>query len=157
MSAEGAEDDPVGAVGWLDDHRVGEGDVVLGIAASGTTPVVLGGLAHARAAGAKTALLSCGAADAAAADRLLHLATGAEAVSGSTRMKAGTATKLTLNLLTTAAGAAGRTASCGGGEGWSRRGSVAGAAGAQVKLARRSTPPAWSEAAEPAWRRRGGG
>ncbi len=101
-SAEGAEDDPAGAVAWLDGHRVGAGDVVLGIAASGTTPVVLGGLAHARAAGAKTALLSCGVADAAAADRLLHLATGAEAVSGSTRMKAGTATKLTLNLLTTA-------------------------------------------------------
>lgn len=102
-SAEGAEDDPAGAHAWLTEHRIGRGDVVVGIAASGTTPVVLGGLAWARDAGASTALLCCAnPPEGHAAGRVLRLATGAEAISGSTRMKAGTATKLTLNLLSTA-------------------------------------------------------
>ena len=105
-SVEGAEDDPAGAAAWLDGLGVGAGDVVLGIAASGHTPVVRGGLAHAAAAGAATALLACVPEEALepaeGVDLLVCLDTGGEAVRGSTRMKAGTATKLALNLLSTA-------------------------------------------------------
>ncbi|BAM04499.1 anhydro-N-acetylmuramic acid kinase [Phycisphaera mikurensis] len=105
-SAEGAEDDPAGADAWLDEHAAGAGDVVLGIAASGTTPLVWGALDHARAAGATTALLACVPPNRLPPrprpEHLLLADTGAEAVGGSTRMKAGTATKLLLNLLSTA-------------------------------------------------------
>ncbi|MCH2162321.1 MAG: N-acetylmuramic acid 6-phosphate etherase [Phycisphaerales bacterium] len=101
-SSEGAEDDPAGAHERLDGLGVGDGDVVLGIAAGGTTPWVLGGLAHAHDRGAGTALLSCAPRTVPhGCDRLLVLDTGHEPLTGSTRMVAGTATKIALNILTT--------------------------------------------------------
>lgn len=81
-------------------------DVVVGISASSVTPFVLGALSAARAVGATTVLLTCAApsvALAAVADYLLALGTGPEVLTGSTRLKAGSATKAVLNALTTAA------------------------------------------------------
>ena len=78
-------------------------DTLVGIAASGRTPYVLGAIEHARQMGALTIGLSCvpGSALARAADIAITPATGAEVLTGSTRMKAGTATKLVLNMLST--------------------------------------------------------
>jgi N-acetylmuramic acid 6-phosphate etherase len=105
-SVEGAEDDVNAGIGEMDSRKVGPHDVVLGIAASGTTPFVRGALGRAQALGARTVFLSC-----AEPPRLLRdtcdvcitVITGPEVVTGSTRMKAGTATKLVLNTLTTGA------------------------------------------------------
>jgi len=104
-SIEGAEDDANAAAEALAalDPPAGEADVVVGITASGTTPYVLGGLAAARTRGAITGLIHCNPGAAAAADHLVALATGPEVLPGSTRLKAGTATKLVLNTLTTGA------------------------------------------------------
>jgi N-acetylmuramic acid 6-phosphate etherase len=104
-AAEGAEDQPEAgelAVAW---RGVREGDVVCGIAASGRTPFVLGTLRRARTLGAKTILLTCNPARkrTEAWDVEIDLATGPELVTGSTRLKAGTATKATLNILSTCA------------------------------------------------------
>ncbi|GLW70980.1 N-acetylmuramic acid 6-phosphate etherase [Kitasatospora phosalacinea] len=100
-AAEDAEDsvpDPA------DPDRPVAGDLAIGVTASGRTPYVLGALAAARAAGATTALLSGDPAAPAAAHADLHvlLATGPEVITGSTRMKAGTAQKLALNAFSTA-------------------------------------------------------
>jgi N-acetylmuramic acid 6-phosphate etherase len=78
-------------------------DVLVGIAASGRTPYVLGAIAHARSLGALTIGLSCvpNSALAHAADIAITPATGPEVLTGSTRLKAGTATKLVLNMLST--------------------------------------------------------
>lgn len=101
-SSEAREDDPEGATEELATLHVGAGDVVLGIAAGGTTPWVLGGLAAAKSRGAVTALLSCAPrALPDGVDQLIVLDTGAEVLTGSTRLKAGTATKVALNALTT--------------------------------------------------------
>lgn len=105
-SQEGAEDQIESAVKDLDGAGVRKGDFVVGIAASGTTPYVRRALEHARTRGASTALVACSpppkeAAD--AADILIVPVTGPEPVTGSTRMKAGTATKLVLNRITTGA------------------------------------------------------
>lgn len=101
-SSEGAEDDPAGAHPDLERLGVGEGDVVIGIAAGGTTPWVLGGIEMAAARGARTALLSCARRDTPpGCDHLIVLETGPEALTGSTRLAAGTATKIALNTLTT--------------------------------------------------------
>ncbi len=105
-SQEGAEDRVEDAVRDLDAAGVRAGDFVVGIAASGTTPYVGRALEHARAVGARTALVACSpppAAMAAAADVVILPITGPEAVTGSTRLKAGTATKLVLNAITTGA------------------------------------------------------
>ena len=104
-SVEEAEDDPEGAVPELEARRLGSRDVVAGIAASGVTPWVLGALRHARSRGCTTLLVSCspGAAEAVEADVRIVPEVGPEVVAGSTRLKAGTATKLVLNTLTTAA------------------------------------------------------
>lgn len=103
-AAEGAEDSPeAGAIAMV-NRGVGSRDVVCGIAASGRTPFVLGALAQARAAGARTVLLTCNPARKRAAgpwDVEIDLPTGAEIVTGSTRLKAGTATKVALNIITT--------------------------------------------------------
>jgi len=99
-SSEGREDEPDGAVAELERLGTGQGDVVVGIAAGGTTPYVLGGLAHARASGAVTALICCVRVQA-EVDHIIELPVGPEVVTGSTRMKAGTATKMVLNMLTT--------------------------------------------------------
>jgi N-acetylmuramic acid 6-phosphate etherase len=105
-SQEGAEDRVESAVEDLAAHGVRQGDFVVGIAASGTTPYVRRALAHARSIGAATALVACSppprdALD--SADIVILPITGPEVVTGSTRMKAGTATKLVLNTITTGA------------------------------------------------------
>jgi len=104
-SVEGAEDDTRGARRAVAERDVGAGDVVVGIAAGGTTPFVHAALAEARARGAATVFLACVPFDQApdAADLSIRLDTGPEVLTGSTRLKAGTATKLVLNTLTTLA------------------------------------------------------
>jgi N-acetylmuramic acid 6-phosphate etherase len=105
-SQEGAEDKIEGAVQDLSERGVRGGDVVIGIAASGTTPYVRRALARARSVGARTGLVACSPPPAetlAVVDFLIQPVTGPEVVTGSTRMKAGTATKLVLNAITTGA------------------------------------------------------
>jgi N-acetylmuramic acid 6-phosphate etherase len=105
-SQEGAEDDVAAAVRDLDAHGVSARDVVLGIAASGTTPYVRAALGRARRLEAKTILLTCSEppADLAAqCDVAIWVQAGPEVLTGSTRLKAGTATKLVLNTVTTGA------------------------------------------------------
>ena len=105
-SIEGAEDDPAAAIQVLDARQVGPRDTVVGIAASGTTPFVRAALLHARELGARTVFLTCSEPPAVmreGADVTIAVLTGPEVVTGSTRMKAGTATKLVLNTLTTGA------------------------------------------------------
>ncbi len=105
-SQERAEDRVEDAVRDLDAAGVREGDFVIGIAASGTTPYVRRALEHARSVGASTAFVACSpppASDAPVADIVILPITGPEAVTGSTRLKAGTATKLVLNMITTGA------------------------------------------------------
>lgn len=104
-AVEGAEDDP--ALGEADLKRINfsASDLLVGIAASGRTPYVLGALAYAKSIGATTVAISCNA-DApvlAAADVAICAEVGPEIVTGSTRMKAGTAQKMLLNMLSTAA------------------------------------------------------
>ena len=102
-SQEGAEDDAKqGAREILKAAR--SGDFVIGLTASGRTPYVMSALATAKEIGAQTALVSCNpGADTTHAAIHICLETGAEALSGSTRMKAGTATKMALNAITTGA------------------------------------------------------
>ncbi len=105
-SMEGAEDDPAAGAAAIDARAVHSGDVVLGIAASGTTPFVHGALQRAAARGARTVFFSCAEPPAtmvALCDGVIHVDVGPELVTGSTRLKAGTATKLVLNMLTTGA------------------------------------------------------
>lgn len=105
-SQEGAEDTIENAVSDLDARGLRAGDFVIGIAASGTTPYVRRALEHARSKGARTALVACSPPPAetlAVVDILIQPITGPEVVTGSTRMKAGTATKLVLNTITTGA------------------------------------------------------
>jgi len=105
-SQEGAEDRLEGAIEDLTAHGVRSGDFVVGIAASGTTPYVRRALTYARSIGAATALVACSPPPQDAldvADILILALTGPEVVTGSTRMKAGTATKLVLNTITTGA------------------------------------------------------
>lgn len=105
-SQENAEDRPDGAEADLKAVGVRAGDFVLGIAASGTTPYVWAALAYARRMGARTGILACSppaperVAD---VDVAILPITGPEVVTGSTRLKAGTATKLVLNTITTGA------------------------------------------------------
>ncbi|HEX6057847.1 MAG TPA: N-acetylmuramic acid 6-phosphate etherase [Gemmatimonadaceae bacterium] len=103
---EGAEDSPEGGARDVDAHGIGTVDFVVGIAASGTTPYVRGALVRARERGARTAIVACSPPPAetlAAAQIAIVPVTGPEPVTGSTRMKAGTATKLVLNMITTGA------------------------------------------------------
>lgn len=103
---EGAEDDREAGAAAIDEERVAERDVVVGIAASGTTPYVHAALARARDLGARIVLLTCSDAPADLAGRcdvLIVVRTGPEALTGSTRLKAGTATKLVLNTISTGA------------------------------------------------------
>jgi N-acetylmuramic acid 6-phosphate etherase len=104
-SIEGAEDSEVQGAADLRAHAVGPRDVVVGIAASGRTPYVLGALRHAAAVGAQTAAIVCnpGSAVADAAALPIELPTGPEVLTGSTRLKAGTATKMVLNMISTGA------------------------------------------------------
>jgi N-acetylmuramic acid 6-phosphate etherase len=104
-AVEGAEDRPELAVEDLKNARLTDGDVVCGIATSGRTPYVVGGLEYAQSVGAFTLGLSCNRASKIAAHCNICITpvVGPEIVSGSTRMKAGTATKLVLNMLSTGA------------------------------------------------------
>lgn len=102
-SSEGKEDEPDGAKAELDALALTGRDALIGIAAGGTTPYALGAIALARRAGARTALMTCvPVAKPPDADHLLLLPTGPEVLTGSTRLKAGTATKLALNTISTA-------------------------------------------------------
>jgi N-acetylmuramic acid 6-phosphate etherase len=100
---EGAEDSPELGAGDIDDLSVSSKDVVMGIATGGTTPYVHGALAQARQRGAKTIFLSCvqPIPDEPKVDVVIRPLTGPEVLTGSTRLKAGTATKLVLNQITT--------------------------------------------------------
>ena len=114
-SVEGAEDEESAGAFALDERGVKPADVVIGITASGQTPFVRGALARAKSFGAKTILLTCNphmspvaagiAAGTAAStdDLLITLPVGPEILAGSTRLKAGTATKVALNVISTGA------------------------------------------------------
>ena len=104
-AVEGAEDRREAAVTDLERVSLTAADVVVGIATSGRTPYVLGGLAHARARDCPTIGLACTPQPemAGLADVLVILEVGPEIIAGSTRLKAGTATKMVLNMLTTGA------------------------------------------------------
>ncbi|MFJ6844469.1 N-acetylmuramic acid 6-phosphate etherase [Streptomyces griseoluteus] len=102
-SVEGAEDSPDLARADLDALKLTPDDAVVGVSASGRTPYAIGAVEHARAAGALTVGLSCNAnsALAAAAEHGIEVVVGPELLTGSTRLKAGTAQKLVLNMLST--------------------------------------------------------
>ena len=102
-AVEGAEDDLDAAGIELADLGLDADDVVVGVSASGRTPYVIGGLTAARARGALTIAVACNAPSAigAVADIPIEVVVGPEFVAGSTRLKAGTAQKLVLNMLTT--------------------------------------------------------
>lgn len=103
---EGAEDAPEDGAAAVDERGVGERDFVLGIATSGTTPWVHGALDRARELGARTGFLLCTHPTdelRAKHDVVIAPLVGPEVITGSTRMKAGTATKLVLNTITTGA------------------------------------------------------
>jgi N-acetylmuramic acid 6-phosphate etherase len=104
-SSEGKEDDRNGASEALCQLKLTRNDTVLGIAAGGTTPFVLGALLIAKSFGAATGLLTCAppVTSPSACDHLIVLQTGPELLTGSTRLKAGSATKLALNIISTAA------------------------------------------------------
>ena len=101
--AEAAEDDPEKAWAELLRHGINEKDTLVGIAASGTTPYVIGALRRAREAGVLTASISCNPDSpmAEAAEIAIEPVVGPEYVTGSTRMKSGTAQKMVLNMITT--------------------------------------------------------
>ena len=105
-AVEGAEDDVNAGIAAMDDHHVREHDVVIGIAASGTTPYVRSALGRAQALGARTGLVACAEPPKIlrnTCDVCVVVLVGPEVITGSTRMKAGTATKLVLNTITTGA------------------------------------------------------
>jgi N-acetylmuramic acid 6-phosphate etherase len=103
-SIEGAEDDQDGGIRDLERISFGADDVLVGITASGQAPYVLGAMAKARELGAAVAAISCnrGSRTFEYAKHAIFLDVGPEVVTGSTRMKAGTAQKLVLNMITTA-------------------------------------------------------
>jgi N-acetylmuramic acid 6-phosphate etherase len=104
MAVEHAEDDPKQA--WIDlsVHQISSNDVLIGIAASGRTPYVIGGVKDARQQGIVTGCITCndGSELAKNVDYPVEVVVGPEFVTGSTRMKAGTAQKLVLNMISTA-------------------------------------------------------
>ncbi len=103
-AVEGAEDNPQLAVADLLTVDLVAADVVVGVAASGRTPYVVGGLDYAREIGAATVSISCniGSVISAHADVAIEVNTGPEILTGSTRLKAGSAQKLVCNMLSTA-------------------------------------------------------
>jgi N-acetylmuramic acid 6-phosphate etherase len=117
-SVEGAEDEETAGALALDERGIKDVDVVIGITASGRTPFVLGALARAKLLGARAVLLTCnpscshrpvaGQSDGPQGrgytfDLAIHFAVGPEVLTGSTRLKAGTATKVALNIISTGA------------------------------------------------------
>lgn len=104
QSVEGAEDDSDAGVRDLITSGVSSKDAVVGISASGRTPYVLAALAHARSLGAATGGISCvpGAELSSVVEHPIEVPAGPEILAGSTRLRAGTATKLVLNMISTA-------------------------------------------------------
>ncbi len=102
---EGAEDDVQTACAIMDERQVGAHDVVMGIATGGTTPFVHAALRRAKERGAATIFFACVSAEHVPddCDVSIRVLTGPEVVTGSTRLKAGTATKLVLNMISTIA------------------------------------------------------
>lgn len=102
-AVENAEDDRAGAFKDLAIYQPSSDDIILGIAASGSTPYVVGGLAEAREKGISTVCIVCNENSALAdqADFPIEIVVGPEFITGSTRMKAGTAQKLVLNMIST--------------------------------------------------------
>jgi N-acetylmuramic acid 6-phosphate etherase len=102
-SSEGLEDIASDGAQAMEDNQIGEHDVVVGITAGGTTPYVHGAIESAKQRGAKTVFIACVPANqvASIADIDIRLPVGAEIVSGSTRLKSGTVTKMALNILST--------------------------------------------------------
>lgn len=102
-SVEGAEDDASAGAAEMDRLAIASNDVAFGIAAGGTTPYVHGAIQRGRERGARTVFLACVPRDQApdAADVSIRVLTGPEVVSGSTRLKAGIATKMVLNMIST--------------------------------------------------------
>ncbi len=102
-AVEGAEDRAEDGAAEVDQAGIGAGDVVVGLAASGRTPYVLGALARARALGALTIAIACvdDSAIGRAAEVAIEAVTGPEILAGSTRLKAGTAQKMIANMLST--------------------------------------------------------
>jgi len=104
-AVEGSEDEYDRAAADLKARKLTKNDLVIGIAATGTTPYTRGALEYAKSKGAKTAAVVCGENTpmSTLADITVYVAVGPEVITGSTRMKAGTATKLVLNMITTGA------------------------------------------------------
>lgn len=102
LSREGIEDDMEGGARDVRDRGIGKNDTVIGITASRRTPYVMGALAAARAAGARTVFLTCNEPVQLDVDVQINIVVGPEAIAGSTRLKAATAQKMTLNMITTA-------------------------------------------------------
>lgn len=101
-AVEGAEDDKAAAVKDIDELNLRPVDVVVGITASGTTPYVRSALSHAKTCGCSTILLACNkVSDLTGISLPINLLVGPEVISGSTRLKSGTACKLVLNMLST--------------------------------------------------------
>ncbi|MFN0122845.1 MAG: N-acetylmuramic acid 6-phosphate etherase [Blastocatellia bacterium] len=102
-AVEASEDDRAAGAADLEARQVGPDDVVVGIAASGRTPYTIGAVEYARGRGALTACITCNenTALAAAVDIAIEAIVGPEVISGSTRLKSGTAQKLALNMLST--------------------------------------------------------
>jgi N-acetylmuramic acid 6-phosphate etherase len=102
-AVENAEDDPLMAWDELKEYKINQSDTVIGIAASGTTPYVIGGIKKARENGILTGCITCnpGSDIAQAAEFPVEAIVGPEFITGSTRLKAGTAQKMILNMITT--------------------------------------------------------
>jgi N-acetylmuramic acid 6-phosphate etherase len=103
QAVEGAEDDPVKAAADMKSKKVSEKDLLIGIAASGKTPYTQGALEYGKQKGAKTVAIVAapGSPMSKVADVTIETAVGPEIITGSTRMKAGTAQKLVLNMIST--------------------------------------------------------
>ena len=101
-SVEGAEDSSMSSIKQLDEISLNSKDIVLGISASGTTPFVISALKYAKKIGASTGLLTCNHVDRKRyVNHLIKVIVGPEILSGSTRLKSGTATKMVLNMIST--------------------------------------------------------
>ena len=102
-SVEGAEDSPADSIKQLNDINFNSKDILLGISASGTTPFVISALKYANKIGAHTGLLTCNYIEKKKyINYLIKVIVGPEVLSGSTRLKSGTATKMVLNMISTA-------------------------------------------------------
>ena len=102
-SVEGAEDSVTASVEVLSSKKLSGEDVLLGIAASSGTPFVVSALEYARTVGCATILINCSETENSPADLVITLLVGPEVIVGSTRLKAATATKMVLNMITTTA------------------------------------------------------